>query len=225
MANAGKIFTFGSVFCVLFSMVLMIAGSLSEIDIEAEAAFQGTSGDFKPVMGVHTVFIQDNYSCGDGTVSIMEGEVEKFEFGCSDAHDQQGWREIGVVDPTPGAVLTVNSDIEVLIIDDFTLVGGMMMGGCGLCCLGVLGLLIGALVSIGSSKKPPTQYIMNNPSAQQFGQPMTGQPQYGFQTAQTGGVPPSVQNTYNEPVQSQYNEDFRNRGGVPEAEEKSGIWD
>lgn len=225
MANVGKNFTFGSVFCILFSMVLMVSGSYSEIDIEAEAAFQGTSGDFKPAAGAHTVFIQDNYSCTDGTVSIMEGDMEKFEFGCSDDWNQQGWHEIGVVDPTPGSTLTVNSDVEVLIIDDFNLVGPMMMGGCGLCCLGIIGLIIGTLVSINTRKKPPTQYIVNNPSTQQFGQPMMGQAQYGFETAQTGAASPSVQNTYNEPVQSRYNEDFRNRDGVPETEEKSRIWD
>ena len=205
MASNSGLVLWGSVACLLLSLVFVIANLETEVDLEAEAVFRGDSGTLN-VSGGHTVYISDEYECFAAAVTIANEIEDFFQPGCDAIYDQPGWLVIGSFYPMRESQLTVNSTHEVLIIDDASYITTAGYVGCGLCCFGLVGL-IGGLITRSSSPKKPISYGTEP-----------------YQATQKQVQEPSNQRYA--PVQSQYKEDFMEQDlNSTEAEEESSPWD
>ena len=160
----------------MISLMMIGFGTMGvlEIDVESEAIFQGTSGTFQAeTLGGYTVFVNDQFTCEETTVSITNGTDELFVLECVSFFDEEGWRKIGVIDVETLGQLSVTANNEIIIIDD--LVYGnegvfLMMGGGGLCCIGIIGLVIGLVMASKMKGKASGQHVIV-----QFQQPIQSQ--------------------------------------------------
>jgi len=192
MSKAPLFVMVGSGVIIMISLIMIGSGmiDIQEIDVENEAVFQGTSGTFQAeTYGGYTIFVNDQFTCEETTVSITDGTDELFVLECDSVLDEAGWRSIGVIDVETTGQLSVTSNHEIIIVDDVVYLeegAGLMFGGGGLCCIGIIGLVIGIIMAFNQKGKGGLQHvIIQHPMMQQqYQQP--------------------VQQQYQQPVQQQY---------------------
>ncbi len=172
----------GSGVIIVISLMMIGFGTMDidEIDVQSEAIFQGTSGTFQAeTFGGYTIFVNDQFTCEETTVSITDGTDEVYVLDCDSDFDEVGWRAIGVIDvETPGQ-LSVTANNEIIIIDD--LVYGtegafLMMAGGGLCCIGIIGLVVGIVMASKMKGEVSGQHVIVQ--SQQPIQSQEGQEQF-----------------------------------------------
>ena len=165
MQNGPKFTLIGSGIVVIIAIVVAIVGlvDIEEIDVEAKASFKGTDGSIEVVDGgAYTVFVNDEFTCQETTISVNDGTYEYFESDCDSDFDEEGWRSIGVFYSDVNGELDVQSNHEILIIDDIVYLeegGAEFFGGCCFVCLGLMGLIVGAIWAY-SSKPAPQMVVM-----------------------------------------------------------------
>ena len=175
MSKTPIIILISSVAMLLLSILFIGIGlvDVSEIDVEDEALFRGTSGTLQVTKdGTYTVFVNDEYTCAETTVSISDEEYEYFNEECDSLFDEDGWRAIGVLWSDKDGALDVSSNHEILVIDDWVYVsegGGAFTVGGGLCCLSVIGLIVG-IVMTARSKPTNVVYVQQPLQTDHFGQ-------------------------------------------------------
>ena len=173
----------GSGVIIVISLIMIGSGmmDIQEIDVENEAVFQGTSGTFQAeTYGGYTIFVNDQFTCEETTVSITDGTDELFVLECDSVLDEEGWRSIGVIDVETTGELSVTSNHEIIIVDDVVYLEegvGLMFGGGGLCCIGIIGLVIGIIMAFNQKGKGGLQHvIIQHPMMQQqYQQPVQQQ--------------------------------------------------
>jgi len=165
MQNGPKFTLIGSAIVIVIAIVASIVGleDIVEIDVEAKASFKGTEGSIEVENGAwYTVFVNDEFTCGETTISVNDGTYEYFESDCDSDFDEEGWRAIGIFYSDVTGNLNVESNHEILIIDDIVYLeeGGLLAsGGCCFVCLGLMGLIVGAIWAY-SSKPAPQMVVM-----------------------------------------------------------------
>ena len=175
MSKTPIIVLISSVAMLLLSILFIGIGlfDVSEIDVEDEALFRGTSGTLQVTKdATYTVFVNDEYTCAETTVSISNEEYEYFNEECDPLFDEDGWRAIGVLWSDEDGALDVSSNHEILVIDDWVYVsegGGAFAVGGGMCCLSVIGLIVG-IVMAGRSKPTNAVYVQQPLQMDHFGQ-------------------------------------------------------
>jgi hypothetical protein len=183
MSKAPLFVMVGSGVIIMISLIMIGSGmiDIQEIDVENEAVFQGTSGTFQAeTYGGYTIFVNDQFTCEETTVSITDGTDELFVLECDSVLDEAGWRSIGVIDVETTGQLSVTSNHEIIIVDDVVYLeegAGLMFGGGGLCCIGIIGLVIGIIMAFNQKGKGGLQHvIIQHPMMQQqYQQPVQQQ--------------------------------------------------
>ena len=183
MSKAPLFVMVGSGVIIMISLIMIGSGmiDIQEIDVENEAVFQGTSGTFQAeTYGGYTIFVNDQFTCEETTVSITDGTDELFVLECDSLLDEAGWRSIGVIDVETTGQLSVTSNHEIIIVDDVVYLeegAGLMFGGGGLCCIGIIGLVIGIIMAFNQKGKGGLQHvIIQHPMMQQqYQQPVQQQ--------------------------------------------------
>jgi hypothetical protein len=208
MSKAPLFVMIGSGIVIVISLMIIGFGGVAivDIDVESNAIFQGSSGSV-PVeeYGTYTILVNDQYRCDETTVSITDGTTEFFISECDRIFDEIGWRAIGVMETNLTGELSVSANHEIIIVDDLVYLGeggGLMVGGGALCCIGIIGLVIGIVMSFNKKGKGGVQHvIIQQPMMQQqYQQPV--QQQYQQPVQQQYQQP--VQQQYQQPVQQQY---------------------
>jgi hypothetical protein len=170
----------GSGIIIVISLLMIGFGTADsmDIDVESNAIFQGTSGSVSvEEYGVYTILVNDNYRCDETTVSITDGTTEFFTTECDRDFDEVGWRAIGVMETNLNGELSVSANHEIIIVDDLIYLtegGGLFLGGGGLCCIGIIGLVIGIVMAFKQKGKGGGQHVIIQQPMQQ--QPMQQQP-------------------------------------------------
>jgi hypothetical protein len=176
MSKTPTVVLVGSCALLVFSFVLIGVGfaDVDEIDVEREALFKGTSGTVQvEEFGSYSIFVNDQYTCDETTVSISDENYEYFNEECDEVFDETGWRAIGVMSTDTDGVLDVQANHEILIIDDIVYLseGGLaVMGGGLLCCFSIIGVIIGLVLM--TRKKPTTVMMVQHPGQLQNFQQM-----------------------------------------------------
>ncbi|MDE0707926.1 MAG: hypothetical protein OSB33_03145 [Candidatus Poseidoniales archaeon] len=164
MENGPKFTLIGSGIVTLIAIVIAIVGVIDtmEIDVEEYSIFKGTDGEVEVVKGgTYTVFVNDEFTCQQTEISVADDLYEYFEADCDSIMDEEGWRAIGVFYTDTNGNLDVQSNHEILIIDDMTYLeegAWSVLGGCCFVCIGLIGLIIGAAWAYSS--KPVTQMVV-----------------------------------------------------------------
>ena len=139
-------------------------GDINHIDVEEKAIFQGHSGSVQVSKdGAYTVFVNDDYTCNEVDISIHDDIYEYFNFDCDPVLDEKEWRAVGWMVPDIDGTLNVDSDHEIIIIDDIVYLeeGGYAMAVSGItCCCGILGLIIGSVMASTMRDDKPPQFIV-----------------------------------------------------------------
>ncbi len=185
MSKAPFFVIIGSGIAIAISLLMIGFGGVAivDIDVEGNAIFQGSSGSV-PVekSGIYTIFVNDQYRCDETTISITDGTTEFFISECDRTFDEVGWRAIGVMEPNLNGELSVSANHEIIIVDDIVYIsegGGLMLGGGGLCCIGIIGLVIGIVMAFNKKGKGGVQHvIIQQPMMQQQHQQPVQQPSY-----------------------------------------------
>ena len=168
----------GSGGIILISLIMIGIGleDIADIDVEDEAIFQGTSGSFSvEEYGTYTILVNDQYRCDETTVSITDGNAEFFTPGCDRDFDEVGWRSVGVMEADSNGELSVTSNHEIIIVDDIIYWSGggdLMIGGGGLCCIGLIGLVVGIVMVSKKKGNAGAQYVFIQEPMMQHQQPM-----------------------------------------------------
>ena len=185
----------GSGIVIVISLMMIGYGSIDieEIDVQSEAIFQGTSGTFQAeTFGGYTIFVNDQFTCEETTVSITDGTDELYALDCDSDFDEAGWRAIGVIDvETPGQ-LSVTSNHEIIIVDDWIYGaegGELIFAGGGLCCIGIIGLVVGIVMASKQKGKGGVQHVIIQQPMMQHQQPV--QQQYQSPVQQQHQQPPN----------------------------------
>ena len=173
----------GSGIAIVISLMMIGFGGVaaSEIDVESYAIFQGSSGSVSvEEYGTYTIFVNDQYRCDETTVSITDDTTDFFIAECDRDFDEVGWRAIGVMETNLNGELSVSANHEIIIVNDLVYLsegGGLMLGGGGLCCIGIIGLVIGIVMSFNKKGKGGVQHvIIQQPMMQQqYQQPVQQQ--------------------------------------------------
>ena len=190
MSKAPLFVMIGSGIAIVISLMMIGFGGVAgiDIDVESNAIFQGSSGSVSvEEYGTYTIFVNDQYRCDETTVSITDDTTEFFITECDRIYDEVGWRAIGVMETNLNGELSVSANHEIIIMDDLVYVsegGGLMLGGGGLCCIGIIGLVIGIVMSFNKKGKGGVQHVI-------IQQPM-------------------MQQQYQQPVQQQYQQPLNN---------------
>ena len=186
MENGPKFTLIGSGIVTLIAIVIAIVGVIDtmEIDVEKYSIFKGTDGSVEVVEGgSYSVFVDDEFTCQQTEISVTDGLYEYFVSDCDSLMDEDGWRAVGVFYTDGNGNLDVQSNHEILIIDDMTYLkegAGEALGGCCFVCIGLIGLIIGAVWAY-SSKPVPQMVVMPQAVQMQMQQPMAVQPTTGVQ--------------------------------------------
>ena len=193
----------GSGLVVVIS-ILMIgfgAADIGDIDVEGSAIFQGTSGSVSvEEYETYTILVDDHNRCAETMVSITDGSTEFFTSECDKDFDEVGWRAIGVMETDLDGELSVTANHEIIIVSDSIYLdeGGLLFfGGGGLCCIGIIGLVVGIVMAFNQKGKGGAQHVM-------IQQPM--QQQYQQQPMQQGHQQPQ------QPMQQQYQQQPMQQG-------------
>ena len=194
MSKTPLVVMIGSGIIIVISLLMIGFGAtdIVDIDVESNAIFQGTSGSVSvDDYGTYTILVDDHYRCDETTASITDGTTEFFTPECDRDFDEVGWRAIGVMETNLNGELSVTANHEIIIVDDLIYLaegGGLFFGGGGLCCVGIIGLVIGIVMAFKQKGKGGGQHvIMQQPMQQQHQQPMQQQYQ------------PPVQQQYQQP--------------------------
>ena len=169
MENGPKYTLIGSGVVVVISVILFVFGSTVDIDVESEAVFKGTEGTVSLSEGSsYTVFVNDQFDCYDTDVVITDGTSNYFDQDCDEYMDEKGWKHAGVLPVGTSGNLEVTSNHEIIIVDEMVYLesGGSIIAGACICCLGVIGLIVGAIWA-NSSKGQPVPQMMIVPQQQQ----------------------------------------------------------
>ena len=188
MSKAPLFVMIGSGIAIVISLMMIGFGGVAgiDIDVESNAIFQGSSGSVSvEEYGTYTIFVNDQYRCDETTVSITDDTTEFFITECDRIYDEVGWRAIGVMETNLNGELSVSANHEIIIMDDLVYVsegGGLMLGGGGLCCIGIIGLVIGIVMSFNKKGKGGVQHVIiqqpmmqqqhQQPVQQQYQQPL-----------------------------------------------------
>ena len=183
MSKAPLFVMIGSGIAIVISLMMIGFGGVaaSEIDVESYAIFQGSSGSVSvEEYGTYTIFVNDQYRCDETTVSITDDTTDFFIAECDRDFDEVGWRAIGVMETNLNGELSVSANHEIIIVNDLVYLsegGGLMLGGGGLCCIGIIGLVIGIVMSFNKKGKGGVQHvIIQQPMMQQqYQQPVQQQ--------------------------------------------------
>ena len=174
MSKAPLFVMIGSGIAIVISLMMIGFGGVAvvDIDVESNAIFQGSSGSvLVEEYGTYTIFVNDQYRCDETTVSITDDTTEFFIAECDRDFDEVGWRAIGVMETNLNGELSVSANHEIIIVDDLVYLsegGGLMLGGGGLCCIGIIGLVIGIVMSFNKNGKGGVQHvIIQQPMMQQ----------------------------------------------------------
>ena len=165
---------------LVLSFVLVGVGfaDVDEIDVESEALFKGTTGTVQvEEFGTYSIFVNDDYSCEETTVSITDEDYEYFNEECDEVFDETGWRAIGIMSSDADGVLNVQANHEIIIVDDMIYLsegGFAVLGGGALCCISLIGIIIGVILM--SRKKPTTIMMVQHPGQLQNFQQMPFNP-------------------------------------------------
>ena len=169
MENGPKYTLIGSIAIFVIAVILMVFGSTVDVDVESEAVFKGTEGTVQlSDQTTYTVFVNENSNCYDVDIVITDGTWDYFEKDCAEHMDEKGWKHAGVVSLDAVGTLEVTSSSEIIIVDDMVYLesgGSFLVGGC-ICCIGIIGIVIGA-VWANSSKGQPVPQMVIMPQQQQ----------------------------------------------------------
>ena len=196
----------GSGIIVVISLLMIGFGLVDvvDIDVESNAIFRGTSGSVSVEdYGTYTILVDDHYRCDETTASITDGTTEFFTSECDRDFDEVGWRAIGVMETNLNGELSVTANHEIIIVDDsiYLSEGGLLfLGGGGLCCVGILGLVIGIVMAFKQKGKGGVQHVIIQQPMMQHQQPMQQQHQQPVQQQ----YQPPVQQQHQQPMQQQY---------------------
>ncbi|MDA0648016.1 MAG: hypothetical protein O2786_01705 [archaeon] len=187
MSKTPLLVMIGSGIIIVISLLMIGFGTadIMDIGVESNAIFQGTSGSVSvEEYGVYTILVNDNYRCDETTVSITDGTTEFFTTECDRYLDQVGWRHIGVMETNLNGELSVSANHEIIIVDDLIYLtegGGLFLGGGGLCCIGIIGLVIGIVMAFKQKGKGSGQHVIIQQPMMQHQQPMQQQHQQPMQ--------------------------------------------
>ena len=168
MENGPKYTLIGSGVIVVISVILFVFGSTVDVDVESEAVFKGTEGTVElSDQTTYTVFVNADSDCYDAEIVVTDGTWDYFNQDCDEIMDEDGWKHAGILAEASGT-LEVTSNYEIIIVDDMVYLesGGSILVGACICCLGVIGLIAGA-VWANSSKGQPVPQMMIMPQQQQ----------------------------------------------------------
>ena len=163
METGPKYTLIGSGVIFVIAVILMVFGSTVDVDVESEAVFKGTEGTVQlSDQTTYTVFVNENSNCYDTDIVITDGTRDYFEKDCADFMDEKGWKHAGVVSLDAVGTLEVTSSNEIIIVDDMVYLesgGSFLAGGC-ICCIGIIGIIIGAVWASRSKQPIPQMVIM-----------------------------------------------------------------
>ena len=152
-----------STFLIILSFIIFIAGSLIlDRDLSDESIFRGDSGEvFVRYHDTYSVYVSDTYSCSETTVSIHDDEWEYFFEDCDFSYVEGDWRYIGYLNPDVSKSLQVESNNEIIIVNDLADASIIFTTLCSLpvCCSGIIGILIGILLLTRRDKKRKQEII------------------------------------------------------------------
>ncbi len=187
MSKTPTIVLIASSLMLLISFVVMVAGfaDVGDIDVESEALFKGTGGAIEVEKdATYTIFVDDGYTCEETTVSISDENYEYFIEECDPVFDEIGWRAIGIMGSDTNSVLDIQANHEILIVDDmvyFSEGGVAVLGGSGLCCFSLIGIIVGIILM--TREKPKTVMMIQHPGQFQNFQQMPFTPPTQVETA------------------------------------------
>ena len=169
MENGPKFTLIGSGVIVAISVILFVFGSTVDVDVESEAVFKGTEGTVQlSDETTYTVFVNADEDCYDAEIVVTDGTWDYFNQQCDQYMDEDGWKHAGVLANEASGTLEVTSNYEIIIVDDMVYLesgGSVILGAC-ICCLGVIGIIIG-VVWANSSKGQPVPQMIIMPQQQQ----------------------------------------------------------
>ena len=168
MENGPKYTLIGSGVIVVISVILFVFGSTVDVDVESEAVFKGTEGTVElSDQTTYTVFVNADSDCYDAEIVVTDGTWDYFNQDCDEIMDEDGWKHAGRLAEASGT-LEVTSNYEIIIVDDMVYLesGGSIIVGACICCLGVIGLIVGAIWA-NSSKGQPVPQMVIMPQQQQ----------------------------------------------------------
>jgi len=152
------------------------AGQVYRFDVEEEAIFVGEQGTVKvEEFSSYSVYVNSDYSCSETTVSIYDEEWEYFWEDCDPVMNERGWNMIGhfshdaCTEPNPSlrCQLNVDANHEIAIINDMVFLSegfGSVLLSVGLCCLGIICVIVGIIVL--ATSKPNEAHIQRVNEAQ-----------------------------------------------------------
>ena len=124
------------------------------IEVEEEAVFIGTDGTISvEIYESYSVFVVDDYSCSDSSISIYEGEWEYFFEDCDPIMNEIGWDYVGYFSPDFNGDINIQSNVQIAIVDDSIYLergGGFLIISGALCCFGVIGISLSIFILIFS---------------------------------------------------------------------------
>jgi hypothetical protein len=163
MENGPKYTLIGSVVIFVIAVILMVFGSTVDVDVESEAVFKGTEGTVQlSGQTTYSVFVNENSDCYDTDIVITDGTFDYFEKDCAETMDEKGWKHAGVVSLDAIGTFDVTSSSEIIIVDDMVYLesGGSFLAGACICCLGIIGIIIGAVWASKSNQQAPAQVVI-----------------------------------------------------------------
>tara|TARA_B100001250_G_scaffold260557_1_gene224407 strand:+ start:231 stop:803 length:573 start_codon:yes stop_codon:yes gene_type:complete len=138
----------------------------ASIDVDDNAIFQGKQGTVEiEKYSSYSVYVKSDYSCSETTVSIYDDEWEYFFEDCDRIMNEDGWNMVGYFSPDICCQLNVDANHEIAIVDDMVFVregGGHIIISGGLCCLGVIGVIVGIIVIVTSKPDENRVQIINS---------------------------------------------------------------
>ena len=162
--ESGPKYTFiVSAVIIVLAAILLVYGSTVAIDVESEAVFKGTEGTVS-LSGdtTYTVFVNDEFDCYDTDVVITDGTSDYFNQDCDEIMDEKGWKHAGILPIGTSGDLEVTSNHEIIIVDEMVYLesgGSVIVGACA-CCLGFIGVIVGAIWSRSSGSGAETQIVV-----------------------------------------------------------------
>jgi len=168
--NRAPIIIFGFSVLLLVGAVITFAWGASQassgIDVDEKAIFQGKQGTVEiDAFSSYSVYVKSDHSCSDTTVSIYDDEWEYFFEDCDRIMNEDGWNMVGYFSPDICCQLNVDANHEIAIVDDMVFVregGGHIIISGGLCCLGVIGVIVGIIVIVTSKPDENRVQIINS---------------------------------------------------------------
>ena len=137
--------------------------SISGLDVEENAKFQGEQGIMEiDAISSYSVYVNSDFSCSDTTVSIHDEEWEYFVEDCDPIMNEPGWNMVGYFYPGFDGQLTVEANHEIAIVDDMVYLrsgGASILISAGLCCFGIVGVIVGLVILVFSKPKETQQEL------------------------------------------------------------------